>query len=247
MTSKKDKASERAGRAAEAFAAAKKKERRRNLFVTVGVVLAVLAIVAVGVGINALKDNNDQKKIESSAPAAGSTDYGLVVGEDSAPHKIVVYEDFLCPICGILESTAGERLNTLIADGKVQIDYRPIAFLDTYSDEALNAFYVVRDEAGPEQAKKFHDLLFADQPEEGSSSYPGADWFIQKAVEAGATAAQVTDGIENDSQAATATAATKESSKAGVSGTPTILLDGKVFKQGSNWEEIANNLVKAVE
>ncbi len=169
MTSKKSKAQERADRAAIAFAEAKKRERRRNLLAGLGVVLAVLLIVGAGVAINALRGGNDEKGVEAAAPTAGSTDYGLVVGEDSAPHKIVVYEDFLCPICGVLEATAGERINALIDDGTVQVDYRPISILDRfgpYSGDALNAFFVVRDTAGPEVAKSFHDVLYANQPSE---------------------------------------------------------------------------------
>lgn len=247
MTSKSAKANDRAEKAALAFAEAKKKQRRRNILSAVGVGVAVIVIIAAGVGINTLRQNKSNEKLESKVAAATSDDYSLVVGKDSAPHKIVVYEDFICPICGILEATAGERLNTLIDDGTVQIDYRPIAFLSTYSDEALNAVFVVRDQAGVEVAKKFHDILFANQPDESASSFPGSDWFVEKAVEAGATEAQVKAGIENGTEAGTAKAATAASSKAGVDGTPTILLDGKIFREGADWEEIANNLVKAVE
>lgn len=250
MTPKTVRAQERADKAAAAFAEAKKKQRRRNILSAVGVGVAVLVIIGAGWGINALREKSSTQNFESNVPVAGSTDYGLVVGDAGAPHKIVVYEDFLCPICGVLESTAGERLNTLIDEGKVQIDYRPIAILSrisSYSDESLNAFFVVRDASGPEVAKKFHDLLYADQPAEDSATFPDADWFVAKAVEAGATEAEVRDGIENDAQADTVTAATEESTKAGVQGTPTILLDGKVFNDGANWEDIANNLVKAVE
>lgn len=246
MSSKNVRAQERAAKAAAAFAEAKRKQRRRNILSAVAVAVAVLVIIGAGVGINTFRQNKSNEKLESNV-AATTDDYSLVVGDDSAPHKIVVYEDFICPICGVLEATAGERLNALIADGKVQVDYRPIAFLGTYSDEALNALFVVRDQAGVDVAKKFHDILFANQPDEQASSFPGSEWFIAKAVEAGATEDQVKDGIENGTEAGTATAATEESNKDGVTGTPTILLDGKIFKDGANWEEIGNNLVKAVE
>ena len=249
MTSKKSKAQERAERAAIAFAEAKKRQRRRNLLAGLGVVLAVLLIVGAGVAINALRGGSDEKGVEAAAPTAGSTDYGLVVGEDSAPHKIVIYEDFLCPICGTLEATAGERLNGLIDDGSVQVDYRPISILDRlgpYSGDALNAFFVVRDTAGPEVAKSFHDVLYANQPSE-QGPFPDTSWLVDRAVEAGATKADVEDGILNGAEAETVTQATAEATKAKVEGTPTILLDGKIFNEGSSWEDIANNLVAAVE
>ena len=40
--------------------------------------------------------------------------------------------------------------------------------------------------------------------------------------------------------------ATAAAQEAGVTGTPTILLDGEVFQEGSSAEELAENLVAAV-
>lgn len=248
MSSKSEKARERAERAAQAFAEAKKKQRRRNIVSVAGVAVLVLVIIGGGFAINKWRDNKATSDLESGVPQ--TTDYSLVVGDDDAPHKIVIYEDFLCPICGTLEATAGERLAALAAEGKVQIDYRPIAILSrisSYTDEALNAFFVVREAAGDDVAKKFHDLLYADQPAEDSETFPDADWLVDKAVEAGATEADVRDGIENDAQEDAVSAATSASEDAGVQGTPTVLLDGKVFDEASSMEDLANKLVAAVE
>lgn len=246
MSSKSAKARERAEKAALAFAEAKRKQRRRNILSATAVAVAVVVIIGGAVLFSKWRQDNSNEDLESKA-AAATTDYSLIVGDASAPHKIVVYEDFICPICGELEASAGEGLNQAVADGKVQIDYRPIAFLSDYSSDALNAFFVVRDTAGDEAAKKFHDLLFADQPSETASSFPGSDELIAKAVEAGATEAQVADGIENGTEMDAVTAATEASNDAGVTGTPTVLLDGKIFKEGSSWEEIGANLVAAVQ
>ncbi len=252
MSSKKSasaKASARAERAAIAFAEAKKRERRRHLLIALGVVAAVAVVVGIGFGINALRGSSGQEDVEAAAPSAGGSDYGLVVGDDAAPHSVVIYEDFLCPICGVFESAAGERLNALIEQGQVQVDYRPISILSRfgpYSDDALNAFFVVRDAAGPEVAKEFHDVLYANQPSE-SGPFPDRSWLVDRAVEAGATTAQVEDGILNAAAATTATGATEEAVAANVGGTPTILLDGAVFNRGASWEAIADNLVAAIE
>jgi protein-disulfide isomerase len=217
------KAAERAERAAALLREQKRRERRRNL-ITGGVVAAVLAALVV-VGILISKSN------EVEAPAAGSSDYGVTIGDPDAPHQLVIYEDFLCPGCGQLEAQSNEQLATLAADGAVHVEYRPfnlLSRLGDYSGRAASAFGVVLEDSGPEVAKEFHDLLFEDQPEEGDEPYPDADWLVEKAVEAGADEGQVRPGIE---QGVTdfADQATTEAQEAGVSGTPTVILDGDVF------------------
>ena len=104
-----------------------------------------------------------------TAPAGASGDYGMVVGDADAPKSIVIYEDFLCPFCGQLEQTVGDQLDAAVEAGEVNVEYRPLPFLERisdYSPEAANAFAVVLDESGPEVAKAFHDLLFDNQPSE---------------------------------------------------------------------------------
>ncbi len=242
MTDKKAKADARAERAAALLAEAKRKERKRNVRMAISVVGALVLIFVIALGVTKFRGNDPVK-----APTA--TDYSLVVGPDDAPHKVVIYEDFLCPFCGIVESTAGERLAQLAADGKVQLDYRPISILDEispYSSESLNAFFVVKEAAGDDVAKKFHDLLYANQPEETASSFPTDGDLVDLAVEAGASEDDVRPGIENGAMDDAVAAAGAEAKKAQVNGTPTIVLDGKQFSNGRSAEDIANNLVKAV-
>ena len=86
-------------------------------------------------------------------------------------------------------------------------------------------------------AVEFHDLLFENQPEESAESFPDADALIALAVEAGATEADVADGIregENDF----AEQATQEAQDAGVNSTPTVLVDGKVITTDADGKEL---------
>ncbi|WP_148615867.1 DsbA family protein [Nocardioides rubriscoriae] len=216
------RATQRAERLAELKKQARARERRRNLMVG-GVAAAVLVLVGVVFYVVSQGNNVD-------ATAAGQSDYGVTIGPDSAPHKVVVYEDFLCPFCGRLEAATHKQLATLADDGKVQVDYRPFTLLtrSDYSARATSAFGVVLDTSGPTVAKKFHDLLYADQPSETATTFPDAQWLIDKAVEAGADQGAVKAGIEageNDF----AREATQDAQVAGVTGTPTVLVDGKVL------------------
>jgi protein-disulfide isomerase len=244
MSTKKTKAAERAERAAVLLREQRARERRRNLL-TGGVVAAVLVVlVVVGIVISRGADDG----VDTSLPVtqAGGSDYGLTVGDPDAPNEIVIYEDFLCPFCGELEAQANERLSALAADGKVYIDYRPFDLLGDYSARAASALAVVLDKSGPDVAKKFHDLLYANQPQEGDEPYPDANWLVEKAVEAGADEAAVRPGIE-EGESDWVKQATQEANDAGVHSTPTVLLNGKKFTDYRTVDDLANNLVAAVE
>jgi protein-disulfide isomerase len=250
MAAKRNRAAERAERAEKAAALLREqraRERRRNL-VTGGVVAAVLAaLVVVGILISSGGDDD----VDTSLPVteAGGSDYGLTVGDADAPNEIVIYEDFLCPFCGELEAQANERLSALADEGKVYIDYRPFNLLSSlgdYSARSASAFAVVLEESGPEVAKAYHDLLFAEQPEEGDEPYPDADWLVEKAVEAGAEEAAVRPGIEAGASD-WVEQATDEAEESGVRGTPTVLLNGEKFTDYRTVDDLADNLVAAVD
>lgn len=241
---KKNRATDRAERAAVAMKEAQRQEsRRRNLMVG-GVVVAILAIVVVGFLISrSLDDTNDV-----AAPAAGS-EFGLTVGPADAPDKVVIYEDFLCPFCGDFEEASRDRLSKLAEEGELQVEYRPFNLLrqvSDYSERAAGAFSIVLEKSGPDVAKKYHDLLFDEQPSE-SGPYPDNDALVDLAVEAGADEADVRGPIEDNAGKEWVDGATKSAQEAGVQGTPTILVNGEVFQDGRTVDELADNLVAEIE
>ncbi|CAB4709352.1 MAG: thioredoxin domain-containing protein [Actinobacteria bacterium] len=238
------KSDERAAKAAEALRQQQRAERRRTQLSVLGVVLAMVLIIGAGFAIQRARDDST----EVAAPTAAQAEYGVTIGDADAPHQVVIYEDFLCPFCGELEAASHERLAKLAEQGKVQVDYRPFDLLSRISDypvRATNAFAVVLDAAGPEVAKKFHDLIYASQPSE-SGPFPDDDWLVEKAVEAGATEADVRPGIEDLSMKSWVTEATQAAIDAGVNGTPTVLVDGKVV-QDASMQELADSIIAQVE
>ena len=131
------------------------------------------------------------------------------------------------------------------ADGKVRVEYRPFNLLSTigdYSERSAAAFAVVLDTAGPDVAKKFHDLLYENQPSE-AGPFPSDDDLVGLAVEAGADEADVRRGLEAGDGTKWVSEATQAALDAGVEGTPTVLLDGTVFRDGRTMQDLASNLV----
>ena len=238
----KERQQERAQRAAALVAAQRAKERRRRRLSIIGVFALIVVVIGAGFVINQVRDTT--KDVEGKAPAIGSK-YGVAIGDATAPHKVIIYEDFVCPFCGELEKQTHTKLADLATAGKVQVEYRPFKLLDDYSGRAAAVFGVVLEKSGPDVAKKFHDLLYANQPSE-EGPFPSNDKIVDLAVQAGADADTVNAGLADGSGKAWEAAATKQADSIGVQSTPTILLDGKVFQNGRTVDAIADNLISAV-
>src|SRR5262245_29209151 len=167
--------------------------RRRALWVGGIVVLVIAAFVVVGIVYQSSKDNTASGPV--TTPTGVTSDNGVLRGQDSAPVSVVVYEDFQCPVCKAFEENVGSMLTDEIDQGTVQLEYRPIAFLDhasttNYSSRALATAACALDQGGPEVFNSLHDLLFTHQPEEGSAGLTDGE-LADLAAQAGADKAKV--------------------------------------------------------
>jgi protein-disulfide isomerase len=224
-------------RAQALMRAQQRRERMRNLLVVGTVVVAIAIVAVVLVVVSSKKDTTGQAVDPGGSPKNLTGTYNVVIGKESAPTTIKVYEDLQCPICQEFEKAAGQQIQTAIADGKVKVDYRMVAFLDrssttNYSSRALNAAMAVLSTAGPDAFLKFHTIAYANQPAEGSAGVPDAT-LIDWAVQAGADKSAVTPLIENNTYHQWVVNATDQMSRDGVSGTPTVFIDGKKYTNPS--------------
>jgi protein-disulfide isomerase len=221
-----------------------RRERRRRSLVVTAVVVAVLAVV-LGVGY-VVQSNRDSSGESATAPAGAVSGLGIPAGKATAPVKVVVYEDFMCPFCGDFEAASRAAFADDIAAGKVRFEYRVLNFLDgasstDYSTRAANALAVVMDTSGSAVAKKFHDLLFENQPEEGGAGLTD-EQILDLAVQAGAEKSAVQPGMDDLEFEGWVDNVTDQASKDKVNATPTVVLDGKTLKS-----ETTDGLVEDVQ
>lgn len=210
----------------------KKNADRRNLYVVGAIVAVILVIVGIVFVVQSQRDTTGEADID---PGGATSDYGVVLGDADAPRTITLYEDFQCPVCAAFEQESADQVRAAVEDGRVKLEYRIVSFLDgasrnEYSSRAANAAMVVLDTAGADAFWTFHDLLFANQPEEGTAG-PDNDALIALALEAGADENEVSDRIENGEFDQWVVNATDQMSKNGVTGTPTVLIDGELAGQ----------------
>lgn len=191
--------------------------------------------IKIGASYKAVK--TDALPAESAPVATPANEPGVV--------DITIFVDFLCPVCGEFEKANGQVLDELVASGAATLEVHPIAFLDNrsqgtkYSTRATNAAACVANYT-PDAFYTFHKLLFANQPAENT---PGLDdaAITELATQAGGNV-QVADCIDKgdftDWVSAQTTRAMSgqvainnlDPSFTGVTGTPTVLINGVPFK-----------------
>lgn len=207
--------------------------RKRTLVVASGVV-AVLAIGAV-IGV-VVADHKDSSSTSSGTPAAapsgavGKDNLVIPVGAANAPSTLTIYEDFRCPACDAFEKSFTPTIHSLEDAGRLRTEYHLVTIIDgnlggSGSLNAGNAAACAQD-AGKFRA--FHDVLYANQPEEQDDKFSDKNHLLDLAgqvngLKTAAFTACVNNGAHNDW-------VRKSNSAFGSSGfdsTPTILLNGK--------------------
>ena len=228
---------QRAARAEQMRKEREKADRRQRNFITLGIVVVVVALIAVG-GY-AIKNESDKNKTVEDVinPVNTTKDFGVeystaaVTGKAAAaPVKVVAYEDFQCPACRSFEEQSGAFLVDAVAKGEITVEYRPISFLDAqssgnrYSSRSASAAMCVLDKSGVKAYKKMHDVLYANQPEEGTNGLPDSG-LVDFAKQAGVTG--IDSCIKSERFVPWIEKATGASRDAKVQATPTVLVGGK--------------------
>ncbi len=229
------------------MAAQERAERRRNLLV-VGAVVAVLVLIVGDRASRSTACATPPGETPAATPNGVDDNYAVVVGDESAPTTITLFEDLQCPVCRAFQDATADQVDQAVADGKVRVEYRPIAILDRastteYSSRALNALMAVLDTSGQEAFVAYQRLLYENQPAEGSAGLTD-DQLIELAVKAGADEDAVRGPIEDRVFQQWVENATEQASKDGVTGTPTVLIDGK--STGDNPQESMQAVLDAV-
>ena len=222
------KTAEARRRLAELLEQRRQQGERRVRFASAATALVLVALVGIGIGVQASRIPAPT----GAVPAGVSLADGVTVGRSTAPVTLDLFEDPQCPVCAQFESQVGPAISGWIASGKVKVHYHVISFLDSasttkYSSRAANALYASAGVSADAFAK-YHQLLYQQQPAEGSAGLT-EDTLVQLAQQAGAGAAA--DQIRAGTYADYVATATDQSSKDGVTGTPTVRVNGKAVAQ----------------
>jgi protein-disulfide isomerase len=233
--------------------AAQEKSTRRNRLFAIGGLVAAVAVLAVVVAmiLGQSKSSTPSASLDPKTPLKGVTapagavgNGGIPVGKDGAAGTtspagavtVAVYTDYMCPYCGKFEKANAASLDALLRAGDITVEYHPMSILDqssqgtNYSTRSAQAVAFVAD-ADPAHFVAFHEALFAAQPAENTAGPTDAE-IAAIAAKAGVPQA-VADKIAADGGKFTTwvQAATSQGTLDGISGTPTVKINGKVTGQ----------------
>lgn len=251
---------DRAARAEQMRREREKADKRQRNGITIGIVVIVLVLIA-GAAYAINNTHNDNKRATALvAPKSTSKDFGITYDTKVAtgkaasdPVKVIMYEDFQCPACQVVEQQSGAFLKQAVASGDITIEYRPVSFLDSnvtdeYSSRALNTALCVLDTTNVKTYAAMHDILYVEQSPESGPGLKDAK-LGELAKQAGA--ADLTTCIKSRKFDPWLRKATEAWKKAGYTGTPTIVVDGKQVEgpkqaNGSNSLPRTQDLQKAI-
>ena len=239
--SKRNKAAERAARAAALKAERERQERLRRILTIGAVVAGIVIIIGGGFFIQSQRDSTGN---DAAAPAGATAAYGVAVGDDGATHEVVIYEDFLCPVCGVLEAEAGEALTSAVDEGRARVEFRPVNFLEPLRRLLDGRRQRLRRRPRRRGAGGRQDLPrpgLRRPAGRGRRRLPGQRLVHRQGRRGRRDEEAVRTGIEEGAFEEWVDNATGAASEAGVNGTPTVLLDGEPVP-GATIGEVAANL-----
>lgn len=248
-----------------------KRDTRRRLFLRGGIGIGLLAVVAIvtlvivnnvnapaapgpaNMASDGILLGSDGTTVSAATTVALEADADPIATDQSAltdTANIVMYVDYLCPICGDFENTNGEQITSWVTAGNATVEIHPISILDRlssgskYATRAANAAACVANYE-PDTFLAFNTAMFADQPAENTTGLTN-DELASVAESAGVTSTEVASCITDETYADWVEASTQRA-LAGpipnsdidtVEGTPTVLVNGVKYA-GSNSDAAA--------
>lgn len=220
-------------KAAALQAAHQRRLRHRTRVVSTAAAFLLVAAAAVAIPTQAHRNRPTLPagSVAYTGPVSPPGSDGIVIGYPDAKVTVDVYEDFMCPFCGLFETRFGTQVLALAANHQAKLAYHVMNFLDAssqgtqYSTRAANAAACTADQGLP--FVKFHELLFAHQPKEQT---PGLtdDQLIAYGVQSGADRPTLTTCVQSKRYAPWTQTLTQQAfTTAGVQGTPTVRVAGK--------------------
>jgi protein-disulfide isomerase len=171
---------------------------------------------------------------------------GVVHGQTTAPVKIMVFADYMCPGCGHFTNAfepliRADYLNTGKAY-EVFYDF-PLGGAHIHSFLAARAARCAEDQG---KFWEYHDNLFAKQANWSYEKTAPVGTLKKYATDLGLDAGKFNACLDSDMHADVVTYNRQLGIAAGVGSTPTVFINGKASADPLNWEVLQKELDAAV-
>ena len=208
-----------------------------RIVVATVVVLVVLAAVVTAVVLGSSGTNQAATAGGAAIPKnAAGMGAGIVVnpGAPATAPTLDLYEDFQCPICGRFEQLFGAQITQLAAQNRVRLVIHTLSFLDDNlrndsSNRAANAAACAADDG---KFLEYHAAVFAGQPAKEGDGYTDAQLatFARTAGITGPALQTWQTCYSSRTHNQYVHSVQTQSDKDGITGTPTIKINGKAVQ-----------------
>ncbi|WP_328999038.1 DsbA family protein [Kribbella sp. NBC_00709] len=199
---------------------------KRRISPGIVVVIVLVLALAGGVGVQYYRGHS---KVEVSSngraeptviTGPGTSGKGVTVGQAGAKVNIDLYLDFRCPHCAEFEESTGTTVDKLVQDGKATLTYWPLQFVNPDASPRLaNAFAAA---AANGKALSFADEMYGDFSKSWTT-----DQLIELGKQLGVGDAKFQQALQDNTYAGWLESVGKAADDRGVTGTPTVYVNGK--------------------
>lgn len=214
-----------------------KREKRKTLFIQLGIAVGVFVIIGAIIAVVMVNDNN--RELAAGPPSIGSIqlpgadaavpllvgDTAVTVGNTDAPVTIDLWEDYSCPHCADYAVAIDPTLFALVAKGDAVVNFHPIRFVTNYGMAAGSAATCVAANDS-QHWPDFHAALFANHSQQSDGW--SANQFADFAKAQGITDEGTLSCIKKGTYADWILSNTEASRDANVQATPTLVINGEI-------------------
>ncbi|MFF7646495.1 thioredoxin domain-containing protein [Streptomyces canus] len=222
---------------------AKRDKIKRQVIVACSIV-GVLAIAG-GISYAVVQSNKPSyweeaknDKLVKPANSTGTNGTTVVIGKSTAKKTLLMYEDPRCPVCAQFEQTVGSTVDKDVEDGKFKLQYVGATFLDGNlggegSKNGLSALGAALN-VSTDAFLKYKTAMYSTKwhPEESGPDKFKDDSYLIKIAQ---TVPELKDNktfqnaVKNGTYDKWALVMSEKFNKDGVTGTPTLKMDGKTL------------------
>ena len=193
----------------------------------------------------AVTGDQGQDQEPSNAPATDVDEgEGPQLGSLDAPVTVVEFADFQCPFCGrFFRDTLPTIKKDYVDTGKVKFVFRNFAFLGQESTDAGMAAYCAEDQG---KFWEYHDYLFTNQNGENGGSFSVAN-LKGFAFDLGLNVSQFSSCLDSQKYKDRVDGDTEAGRNAGVTGTPSTFVNGRMIVGAVPTETFVEEIEKALQ
>lgn len=219
----------------------------KSFLLPASILVAAILISGAVVYSTGLKvSRNQPADVGATVDSKKLSDDDVILGNPNAPVEIVEFGDYQCPFCGRFFSEAEPRIREdYIKTGKAKMVFRDFAFLGPESKEAALA-----SQCAAEQNKfwAYHDKLFeteiADGRENSGNLTPAL--FKSLASQLGLDSGKFSGCLDSQKYKAEVQKDYDDGVSAGVRGTPTTFVNGKLISGAVSYETLKSLIEEAL-